>query len=103
MVFLQICRRHQTLFEGASAPVKLLLARKGFQRCRILHSHESKHLRVGKKEYSFPCGKYATGSREVLLVLIRGNQEIMTINNNNNQLSDEAEADYKLNNLAARG
>ena len=55
MAFLQICRRHQILFEGASASVKLLLTRKGFQSCRILHSHESKHLRVGKKDYSFPC------------------------------------------------
>ena len=55
MAFLQICRRHQKLFEGASASVKLLLTRKGFQSCRILHSHESKHLRVGKKDYSFPC------------------------------------------------
>lgn len=54
MAFLQICRRHQKLFEGASASVKLLLTREGFQSCRILHSHESKHLRVGKKDYSFP-------------------------------------------------
>ena len=54
MAFLQICRRHQKLFEGASASVKLLLTRKGFQSCRILHNHESKHLRVGKKDYSVP-------------------------------------------------
>lgn len=104
MAFLQICRRHQKLFEGASASVKLLLTRKGFQSCRILHSHESKHLRVGKKDYSFPCvKKYAPGSREMFLVLIRDNQKIMKIKNNNNQLSDEAEAEYKLNNLAGRG
>ena len=104
MAFLQICRRHQKLFEGASASVKLLLTRKGFQSCRILHSHESKHPRVGKKDYSFPCvKKYAPGSREMFLVLIRDNQEIMKIKNNNNQLSDEAEAEYKLNNLAGRG
>ena len=104
MAFLQICRRHQKLFEGASASVKLLLTRKGFQSCRILHSHESKHLRVGKKDYSFPCvKKYAPGSREMFLVLIRDNQKIMKIKNNNNQSSDEAEAEYKLNNLACRG
>ena len=54
MAFLQICRRHRILFEGASASVKLLLTRKGFQSCRILHNHESKHLRVGKKDYSVP-------------------------------------------------
>ena len=104
MAFLQICRRHRILFEGASASAKLLLTRKGFQSCRILHSHKSKHLRVGKKDYSFPCvKKYAPGSREMFLVLIRDNQEIMKIKNNNNQLSDEAEAEYKLNNLAGRG
>ena len=106
MAFLQICRRHQKLFEGASASVKLLLTRKGFQSCRILHSHESKHPRVGKKDYSFPCvKKYAPGSREMFLVLIRDNQKIMKIKNNNNQLSDEAEAEAecKLNNLAGRG
>ena len=57
MAFLQICRRHQKLFEGASASVKLLLTRKGFQSCRILHSPKSKHLRVGKKDYSFPYVK----------------------------------------------
>ena len=39
----------------------------------------------------------------MFLVLIRDNQEIMKIKNNNNQLSDEAEAEYKLNNLAGRG
>ena len=104
MAFLQICRRHRILFEGASASVKLLLTRKGFQSCRILHSHKSKHLRVGKKDYSFPCvKKFAPGSREMFLVLIRDNQKIMKIKNNNNQLSDEAEAEYKLNNLAGRG
>ena len=76
MAFLQICRRHQKLFEGASASVKLLLTRKGFQSCRILHSHESKHLRVGKKDYSFPCvKKYAPGSREMFLVLIRATRK----------------------------
>ena len=104
MAFLQICRQHRILFEGASASVKLLLTRKGFQSCRILHSHKSKHLRVGKKDYSFPCvKKYAPGSREMFLVLIRDNQKIMKIKNNNNQLSDEAEAECKLNNLAGRG
>ena len=104
MAFLHICRRHHILFEGASASVKLLLTRKAFQSCRILHSHTSKHLSVGKKDYSFPCvKKYAPGSREMFLVLIRDNQEIMKIKNNNNQLSDEAEAEYKLNNLAGRG
>ena len=86
MAFLQICRRHRILFEGASASVKLLLTRKGFQSCRILHSHESKHLRVGKKDYSFPCvKKFAPGSREMFLVLIKDNQEVMKIKNNNNQ------------------
>ena len=39
----------------------------------------------------------------MFLVLIRDNQKIMKIKNNNNQLSDEAEAEYKLNNLAGRG
>ena len=76
MAFLQICRRHHILFEGASASVKLLLTRKRFQSCRILRSHKSKHLRVGKKDYSFPCvKKYAPGSREMFLVLIRATRK----------------------------
>ena len=76
MAFLQICRRHHILFGGASASVKLLLTRKRFQSCRILRSHKSKHLRVGKKDYSFPCvKKYAPGSREMFLVLIRATRK----------------------------
>ena len=47
--------------------------------------------------------KYAPGGREMFLVLVRDNQEMMTIDNNNNELSDEVEAEYKLNNLAGRG
>ena len=39
----------------------------------------------------------------MFLVLIMDNQEITTVNNNNNQLSDEVEAEYKLNNLGGRG
>ena len=39
----------------------------------------------------------------MFLVLIRDNLEMMTIDNNNNELSDEVEAEYKLNNPAGRG
>ena len=38
----------------------------------------------------------------MFLVLIRDNQEIKTINNNDNQSSDEVKVEYKLNNLAGR-
>ena len=48
------------------------------------------------------CQKIRTRQPGNVFSFNQGNQEIMKIKNNNNQLSDEAEAEYKLNNLAGR-
>ena len=49
------------------------------------------------------CQKIRTQQPGNVFSFNQGQQEIMKIKNNNNQLSDEAEAEYKLNNLAGRG
>ena len=50
MAFLQICRRHQVLFKGASYSVERFLIGRSSCSCRVLHVHvQSKLLRSGKE------------------------------------------------------